>query len=50
MIESSRCDIESYCERKSVWTSLLAQLRYQSNDDMFARFVACWDCPRKGKL
>lgn len=50
MIENSRCDIESYCERKAVWTSLLAQLRYQTNDDMLSRFVACWDCPRKGSL
>ncbi len=50
LIEGSRCDIESYCERKATWASLLAQLRYQTNDDMFARFVACWDCPRKGKL
>lgn len=50
LIEDSRCDIESYCERKAVWTSLLQQLRYQTSDDMFARFVACWDCPRRGGM
>jgi hypothetical protein len=52
LIEGSRCDIETYCERKAVWTNLLQQLRYQQtgNDDLLARFVACWDCPRKCSL
>ena len=50
LLESSKCDIESYCERKAVWTDLLRQLRYQTTDDWFARFIACWDCQRRGTL
>ena len=50
LLENSKCDIESYCERKAVWTDLLRQLRYQSSDDYLARFVACWDCQRRSMV
>ncbi|MBO4419563.1 MAG: hypothetical protein J5789_07055 [Oscillospiraceae bacterium] len=50
LIEGSKCDIESYCERRAIWIDLLRQLSYRGTDDLLARFVACWDCQRRGML
>lgn len=41
LFDARRCDIETCCEKKAVWSGLLHHLHYQPHDKLAIRFAAC---------
>ncbi len=41
LFDAHRCDIETCCEKKAIWSGLLHHIHYQPHNELSKRFVAC---------